>query len=93
MTAMDTMLPELKRDVGINLAMTLTHSHLRDGSRTLGSRAEGTSLEGSIWLILSRLLIFSSCSALNPPSFIKISQIIFSLSGYSEAESIFSARS
>ena len=64
------------------------------------------SLEGSLWLILSRILIFSSCSALNPPSFIKISQvkkkkkdlsgsedIIFSLSGYSEADSIFSARS
>ena len=70
------MLPELKWDVGVNLAMTLTPWHLRDGSRTLGSWAVGTSLEGSIWLILSRILIFSSCSALNPPSFIKISQIL-----------------
>ena len=62
-------------NVGVNLAMTLTQWHLHDGSRTLGSWAVGMSLEGSLWLILSRILIFSSCSALNPPSFIKISQV------------------
>lgn len=70
------MLPELKWDVGVNLAMTLTQWHLRDGSRTLGSWAVGMSLEGSICLILPRILIFSSCSALSPPSFIKISQVL-----------------